>query len=244
MAFSGIGYRDLSIGGIMAEIYLEDFDQGCMDMLEATLMDVVIDQIPRQEYVVTVAGIEGPKEFQKKIPVYFAGGNQNFSPAFYPCIVINRTDIEEDDSRKFGWNLESVKPSPFANTVTLVDAWGNEHTGVDKKREKKRSVPYIIPYEIQVMARGGKARREAQKIFRHVLSIFTPDDLTFAAKDSDGDEREYDAKVEIQSQDVNYLDLTMREYKCVLTCRVSGEIDFYTPVDKPTAFASPTLTAR
>jgi hypothetical protein len=95
-----------------------------------------------------------------------------------------------------------------------------------------------------VIARGGKARREAQKIFRHLTQIFTPDDLTFCAKDSDGDEREYDAKVELTSQEVNYLDLTMREHKCSLTCRVSGEIDFYTPVDMPTTFAPPTLTSR
>jgi len=201
------------------------FDLGIVEMLGGKLTEYREGGETRLEYAVPHPTVLGNKLYGGKIPIFFAGGNQQFMSKVCPYIVINRTGIDKDDGRRVGWNLEYAKPSKFARDLITTDAFGNVYTGKSQYELKTRTMPYDIAYEITAVSRGGMAKTEAQTLFMYLLSIFTPDGFSLTVRNED-DIRTYDGSTEDIQTDTNYLDLTMREIKYGLTIKIKGEIDF------------------
>lgn len=226
-------------------VYLEHFDLGIFTLLEAKLVTVTDGGVARGEYAVTHPTVKGPSQYEGKIPVFFAGGNQNFMAKYFPCIVVSRTEAPDaDDNRKVGWNLESVKPAPFSTTNTVTDQFGVVYEGRSAYRIKTRTFPYDLTYEVTATARGGTAKSDAQALWMYLLGRLTPDGFSVAIVDSEGNERTYDGTVDNPIIDTNYLDLTMREIKYGMTIKVKGEIDFAEPFDVKSVSERPTATVR
>jgi len=223
-----------------SEVLIRHFDEAIVKMTGATVITAQNNGRTESLYAFDLPKVEGPEIYGKKIPVFFAGGDQNYVSAHYPCVVIKRTSLEVDDSRKQGWSIESSEPAPYAEEITVTDRYGRTHVGYNKKRLKAAAIPYKITYELELTARGGKARSQAQLMFEKLSRIFTPDGIEFLLIDSIGDERGYNGTVELDNEEYNFLDLSAREHKRLIRVVIDGEIDFYEPFDTQTVSEAPT----
>ena len=173
---------------------IQHFDKGMITTLGAELVAVTEDGGSRNHYVIEVEGIVGPDRFDKKVPVFFVVGRTPYTPRFYPCVIIRRTDLTpafENGGAWFGIDYRKrAKGSPEVS-LTLKEGTEDEttYTGYKAYETKERATPYNIAYEVQLRARGDRAMLEANLLHAAIQKICMPPGFAMTLQDTEGDDR-------------------------------------------------------
>ncbi len=224
----------------MATVFIRNFDEGVISTFGGVLRDVVVDGGQRREYVVPIAGIEGPPEYHGALPVYFVVGKGVFRPKRLPAIVIRRTELEPAfQNGGQSWGIESKTASPGAPTVTVTLPSGSAVTGPSRVMVKLPATPFNIAYDITARCRGPSAMADAALALAHLLSIATPPGFTVRVRDSDDGERGYDGFVQSIADIAEVADLLTRDAGWTVGFLIHGELDLSKPVEARTVIAIP-----
>ena len=225
-------------------VTITDFDRGMITTLGGVLVDVVEDGGSRKHYAIDFAGVAGPTRFSGKIPVFFVVGSGPYTPKFFPCVVIRRSDLAPAfENGGSTWHIAYKKRAKYSKPISVVLDTETTVTGYDRYEIKERAIPYNIGYEITAHAKGDRAMSDAAKIQFELGKVCVPPGFAMTLQDSLGDDRGYDVIVESISPSLSALELTDRDAGWTWSLMVHGELDHSLPYDQVSVHSAPTVAA-
>ncbi len=221
-------------------VFLREFDEGVIRTFGGVLRNVTVDGGQRQEYVVAIAGIAGPPEYDGGLPVYFVVGKSVFRPKRLPAIIIRRSDFEVAfQNGGQSWGIETSVASPGAPVASVTLPNGRVISGPTRKTVKPPAAPYNLGYEVTVRCRGPSAMKDAVLALRHLLGVAEPPGCTIKVIDSAGEERGYDGITQSIADISEVADALARDAGWTLAITVHGELDLIEPFEQRTVTSLP-----
>lgn len=203
-------------------MFLEDFDTGLVTTFGAVLKDIVLDGETVQDYAVQIPGVTGPDEYDGLVPVIFQEPEDVYQTGFIPHIAISRSAITPAMQRWHPVGKAYQIPAAMAQTVTAQDG----STGPSLNELKGCALPFDITYDLHMR---GRLRQQANNMLRYVGRFHWAYGALYF-RDSEGDERGYDAYVESIDNLDELVEFSDRTLGFTMSIRVEGELDFSDPI--------------
>jgi hypothetical protein len=215
-------------GGRTGSVFLRNFDEGLVVTIGGELIDIELDGETVQEYALRVNGVTGPDAYNGMVPIIFMNPEDVYQRASLPHVVVSRSSIQPAMNRwQPGGRAYMV---PAANT-SWVDVDGVRVPTLIELADP--AVPFDITYDLHIRARlraqGDIMLRQIGGVLGHVLAY-----AVLFVKDSEGDERSYEAFVESVDNLDEVADIADRTMGHTLSIRVEAELDFRDPVLRKT----------
>jgi len=214
--------------GRTGQVFLEDFDIGCVESVGAEIIEIELDGEFAPEYAIRFDGVTGPIEnppgYSGMVPVIMQEPEDVFQKGYLPHVVISRSDITPDLIRWFPGGHEYRIP---ASPAVMVTSPTTGATGPSLVEIKPWTLPFNIQYDLHLRA---KRRFDVDRMFRQVVKRLGgfPYGQVFV-KDSEGDLRGYHAFLETVSKLDEVVEIGDRTLGHTLSVRVEAELDFADP---------------
>ena len=215
-------------GGRTGSVFLRNFDEGLVVTIGGELINIELDGETVQEYALRVGGVTGPDQYSGMVPIIFQNPEDVYQRAYLPHVVISRSNIQPAMNRwQPGGRAYMV---PAANTGwTMVDG-----VRVPTLVEiADPAVPFDITYDLHIRAR---LRAQADLMLRQIGGAlgYVLAYATLFLKDSEGDDRSYEAFVESIDNLDEVAEIADRTIGHTLSVRVEAELDFREPMLRKT----------
>jgi hypothetical protein len=198
-------------------VQLRHFDQGVVDTLGATLVELPNRQ---KAYALAVDGVAGSPSHGGMIPVKIVPVDVAYVPRLLPDIAIRPGEPVPAPERympgaKYRWAAPGSK-------VVTVEQDDVEVSGFSHYAEREAPQPVDLTFEIELRA---VTRNDALRMLEHVLMVWPFHGGIVTIADSDGVEKTYEAFNEGTANTSELMSVVERVSGFVLTIRVEAEMD-------------------